>query len=35
MDLETLQGYACWVIASALAATALYVILASVVHWLS
>jgi hypothetical protein len=35
MDFESLQAYACWVVAGALTVTALIVVAASLVHWLS
>lgn len=34
MDLETLQGYACWAVAAALAVTVLVIVVASIVSWL-
>jgi hypothetical protein len=35
MNNETLQGYACWVVAAALLATVLVIVVASLVSWLS
>jgi hypothetical protein len=35
MNLDTLQGYACWTVAAALALTALTIVVLSIVNWVT